>query len=365
MSRSDHRDFSRRRFLRTLGALAGTAAAAPVLAGESVLAPPFRGDLRVGVAVPAFGADASRAGAWLAGLRLALGDAAVITTEPAGPYSAQVAAAAGRLLQCGAQVIVGAVAPTRAREVATMFARSDGVFLNAEPGAQIVRTADGHAKVFHHSLHAWQASYATGVWAATAVGRRAATVASFRESGYDTLTAFQLGLESAGGEVVSQQVSGIPGRQRSDAECIDAARCVASDFVYTAGLAADGAISAPLSRAQGLPDAAFAAHYAQATGRVADAYALLGYEAGGLLLDAAQQAREQGWSLAHGLAGASVQGPRGLVRMNPVTRTSTAEAFVDAAGARLAQLRTFDERPVLAHPAWRQALSGWIVPYAA
>jgi ABC-type branched-subunit amino acid transport system substrate-binding protein len=367
MPHSHRSNFSRRRFLRAFGAVAGAAAATPLFAGESaLLAPSFSGRLRVGVALPAFGEQQHRTTAWLAGLGLALDDGAEVEIEPAGACAPEVGAAAVRLLQRNVHVVVGAVTPAYARDVAGAFDGSDAVFLNAEPGAHIVRSTDGHAQVFHHSLHAWQASYATGAWAAGSAGyRRAATVASFRESGYDTLAAFRLGLESAGGAVVSQQVSGIPGRGRSVAECLEAMRCDSPDFVYAAGLAAEGAVSAPLSRTGGKPEAAFAARYGQRTGHAADAYALLGYEAGGLLLDAAQQAREQGLSLSRGLAGAAFQGPRGWVRMNAATRTTTAEAFVDAAGAPLAELRGFDEQRVLAHPAWHLAVSGWAVPYAA
>lgn len=359
----------RRRFLQTLGALAGTAAAAPVLAGDSpfsLAAPSLSGQLRVGIALPEFGAEERRAQAWLAGLKLGLGQAAAIEIEAAGALAMQVCQASERLLQRGVQVVVGAIAPIRARDVGRSLQRSNAVFLNAEPGAHILRANDGHAKVFHHTLHAWQASYATGRWAAGAAGRRAAIVASFRESGYDTLAAFRLGFAAAGGEVVSQEISGIPGRERSAEECLQSVQCQAPDFVYAAGTAVAGAVGAPLSSsAQGRADQHFADCYAQFSGRAADAFALLGFEAGSLLQAAAQQALAQGLSLARSLASAGFQGPRGLVRMNPATRSTTAESFVDAAGARLPHLQTFDEQMVLADPSWRQAVSGWVVPYAA
>ncbi len=365
---------SRRRFLRD-AAVAGAAAAGTVAGGWALR--PFAAagatTVRVAVVPPSFGQGLSAS--WLNGLRLAFAGAPAVVVDTAAPAlgSLQVAAASRRLALAGADIIVGAVTPQGARDVARALRGTPALFLNAEPGAQILRPGDYEANVFHHSLHLWQANYATGVWAAQAIGSRAATLSAYLESGYDTVAAFAMGFTAGGGQITGETVSHVPGRSQTVNEVLAGLQAGQPDFVYinASGAraeelleAAPRALAAPFARAAGQPDAAFSRAYSQANGTPADAFALLGYEAGSLILAAREHSRHSGDDLRAGLAEASFDSPRGMLRMDRGSHASTAEAYVDRAGAALPWLAKVSEPVALAHAGWEQAVSGWSLPYA-
>lgn len=372
---------TRRAFLHNLAAAGGAAVAAPALAGTAWHGASIDSSaaLRVGVVPPAL--RDGLGDSWLAGMRLGLGlglglAGAPVNLELAAPASAtrQAADSARRMARDGADLVVGSLTPHAASQVALALRATSTPFLNAEAGAQRLHAADYQPNLFQHSLHLWQASYAAGAWAAQNRGRRAATLASFNESGYDTVTAFTLGFESAGGRVVEHAVSRAPGQPQSPRELVAGLRAQAPDFIYVSArgvraeelLAAAGslALAAPMARADGAADPAFVQACAGA-GVQANAFTLLGYEAGRLILAAAADRRASGEVLGTTLARAAFDGPRGTVRMDADLHATATSAYADRNGAALAWLPVVAERSALAHSGWRHAVSGWTLAYAA
>lgn len=372
---------SRRRFLRNL-AVAGGSAAVPL--GVSSVAQAFTlgapsaftlgapSHLRVGLAMPAFGKDGAQTASLVQGLRLALAGAPDVTFADAAPGTAMEQVAA--LGRAGADLVIGAVTPHGARHVGAALRGSRTVFLNVEPGAQILRPRDYHAWVFHHTLNLWQANYAAGVQAASARGRRAAILSSYIESGYDTSAAFTAGFESSGGTVVGLAVSHVPGQTATLPQLVSELHAAGADFIYVNAsgeraaelLAAVGpnAVAAPFAQS-GLADTPFANAYLKVAGAAPDAYALLGYEAGNLVLAAASSAQTRGSSLAAALREARFTGPRGSIHMQAGSHATCAGRYVDAGGAALKHLPEIAEAQALAHVGWPLAVSGWTLPYGA
>lgn len=364
---------SRRHFLHALAAFGGSAA---VPLGFSSVANAFTniatGKLRIGIALPTLGGNGVSTASLVNGLQLALAAAPDIRLDidTKGSDLTRI----NKLSQSGADLIIGAVTPRTARSVGEALSGSHSVFLNVEPGAHLQRARDVHAKVFHHTLQLWQAHYATGV-AAIARGKRAAVLSSFHEAGYDGTSAFIAGFHSVGGTVVSQVVNRAPGQQISPFQSVAELRQRHPDFIY---INASGARAVELTHAVGadalpapfaqtsIAESKFARDYQQTAGRAADAYALLGYESGQLILSAAaDRFADHDRSLREALSHVEFASPRGLVRMQPETQTTNATAYVDAGGGILKNLIAISESEARAHAGWSQAVSGWSLPYGA
>lgn len=363
---------SRRRFLHTLAVLGGSAAVPLSLSSAAhALTPVANARLRVGVALPALdNKNSATASSWN-GLQLALANAPhsmQLEMASKGSWRTQVE----NLSRSGSDLIMGAVTPRIAREIGKTLQGTHTVFLNVEPGAQMQHAQDLQANVFQHTLQLWQAHYATGE-AAIARGQRAAILSSFHESGYDGTAAFIAGFESAGGTVVSQFVHRGNDESKSLSQALAALQQGQPDLIYVnaGGVLAEKFMQAVGTRAvpspviaTGMPlDSAFLKNYQQTVGRPADAHALLGYEAGQLLLSAATRMSGQSMTLHSALAQAHFDSPRGRVKMQAETQTTTATAYVNAQGEILGHLTVAQENQARSHAGWTHAVSGWTLPH--
>ncbi len=360
---------TRREFLHSAGLIAA-ASAAPSLAWTVGSGKP----LRTVILKPGF-ANLQHSKAWFDGLMLALRrqpDIDLSVRELPASTAAQVGEIAAAA-KAGAQLVVSAISPRQIEAVAKNLAASGCLFFNVEPGAQVLASAP--ARVYSHSLQLWQAAAAMGRQGVREHGERAAMLASFRESGYDTLTAFDQGVEASGGRVVVQRIAGIPGGEHRMQRLLKGLHAEPADFLFVAAhgdelhalqeASAGRRIFGPLPNSGGAkPEAAFARSYARAYGHAPDAFALLGFEAGALLADASARMQADGLSPSAALAAARIDGPRGRVLMNPHTRQTTAPGFVDARGGPLAGLIPFEDVNLLAHARWTAAVSGWTTAYA-
>ncbi|MDB5987293.1 MAG: hypothetical protein JWR16_2346 [Nevskia sp.] len=371
---------TRRHFLQILATAIGGAATAPtfaaVLDGPSDLHQRPVGRLKLGVVLPGFGPSGCYTASWLNGLQLAFDDWANIelSIEQGGGRISQVLAGVLRLGKQEPDIIVGATTPHNIPQVAQALERRSTIFFNVEPGGHIAHAAASHANVFHHSLHLWQANYAAGAQAACRFGTRGWMISSFREAGYDTASAFALGFASAGGQVLQQAVSHVPGRTHNPRSLIAKALSARTDFIYINASGAEAqellaltpqaVLASPMARFAGAGNSTFAAAYQKFNGRKPDAYALLGFEAGNLIRVATQATDRSGESLSKTLQTAAFEGPRGLVQMDIGTRSTRARAFVDHSAAVIPDLEPTEEDIMLAHPDWQNAVSGWSVPYA-
>ena len=191
---------------------------------------------------------------------------------------------------------------------------------------------------------------------------------SFYDSGYDSLYAFQLGFESAGGAVQSTKVTHIPAGagdlhalmasiQRARPDLVFGAYSgpQASDFVRayaSAGLSAripllgsgflvdesllpeqgDAALgittALPWARTLDLPaNQAFMSAFQSFSGRPADPFAILGYDTAGLIAQCACNTNGPE-ELRQALANASFESPRGAVRMDAALLEAEAPLYL-------------------------------------
>jgi branched-chain amino acid transport system substrate-binding protein len=315
----------------------------------------------------------------LAGMRLYADQAAqrplrlIVEEVGLGPRDAY--SGARKLLeQNQVDLLAGVVNPGPAAGLHDLLQEHRTILTIADVGANIPRQIETHPHIFTSSLGYWQASHAMGSWAAQNLGRRAAVVTSFYDSGYDTVYAFRLGFEAAGGQIAETFVSHRPTDPNDHLPALMAQIAAARpDFIYaiTSGRDADAFLRAdagsslagriPLAgagftlaeqaaRVPGLPNMpmalpwahnlshaenqAFTTAYQSAIGRPADALALLGYDTAQLIdtavAAAAGDARDTS-RLQQALSQARFISPRGAVAIDPQTGSLAGPLYLGVA----------------------------------
>jgi branched-chain amino acid transport system substrate-binding protein len=374
---------SRRTFLRRIGAAAGALAAGQVLAACSnssaasltqsvdqaakpiaVNSPTARQDtLRVGLLLPqsqlypAIGAN-FRAGMdlFLAQRGSADRPISVIAQEYGTTPSTALEQASDWITNDQVDLIVGSLSSGAAATLHALLHERQMPLLVSNIGANLTRDDRQSPYIIRNSFSYWQSSWALGRWAAGNLGRQAFVASSFYDSGYDSLYAFQLGFESAGGAIQSTIVTHVPNDtgelhtlmaaiQRAQPDLVFAAYSgpQASDFVRAyadAGLSArvpllgsgfladesllaeqgDAALgiktALPWARTLNLPaNQAFTSAFQNFSGRPADPFAVLGYDTARLIAQCACNTSGPD-QLRQALATAAFESPRGAARMN-------------------------------------------------
>lgn len=74
-------------------------------------------------------------------------------------------------------------------------------------GENFIRQSEKRPFVVYSSLNLWQSNWALGSWAASHLGTRGVMSASAYDSGYDAFTAFRLGYQASGGDIVHLHIS--------------------------------------------------------------------------------------------------------------------------------------------------------------
>jgi branched-chain amino acid transport system substrate-binding protein len=381
--------WTRRDFFRVAGIGSGALALGAYASGNASGGPgaraavPRPADARppsIIALVPALRDASALADDFLVGLRLALGESVRLVVEEIPTRSWHFGERIGnRIERERAALVVGLLGAAQAIRFHERLPSRETVLLAASAGETIVREGMTHPYLFHHGLSTWQASWALGQWAARNVGHRAALAASFYDSGYDTLAAFQLGFEQAGGEVVQIHLTHLPTEAGEPLPLIAPIAASRPDFVfaaYSGGFAVDfirayaeselagrvpllgtdfltgkrvlqqvrgaatGIITAsswgnPGNAASGAFRTAYAAHGRGEPG----AFALLGYETALIAVAALAQVASgmaTAATLRDALASVCIDGPRGCVTMQPRAQSTSAPVFlrrVAAAGA--------------------------------
>ncbi len=225
----------------------------------------------------------------------------------------------------------------------------------ADVGANVVRPDELNPSVVYHSLNLWRANWAAAAHAVHQYGRKSFVAASFHESGYDALYAAQLGVESAGGAVVQTRITHVQPQSGEMAALLSEIQSTQPDFVFAlyngaqavefmnayqaAGMfrqiplvASSFALDDPVLAAVGdsligvqsgfswsstldhAANARFAAAYQIVSGKRADAFGVLGYEALQLVdqgVHAAGSTRAD--RLVEAINAVQLESPRGVV----------------------------------------------------
>ncbi len=314
----------------------------------------------------------------------------------------------------GVDFAVGLLPVNLAAALQPLFAAQQVCLIACQAGENIPRRDEQGPFCFQNSLALWQANYALGARAAAQIGRRAILAQSFYDSGYDLPFAFRLGYEQAGGEVLRTFLTHRPPdpgplapifelaeRERADLIFASYSGRPAGDFLraYAAAglggrvpllgsaflideasleehgealLGAQTAIGWDAGAADARP---FAEAFRARTGRPADGFAALGYEAARWIAAAVEAL---GGDLTRperthdALADASVAGPRGPLRVEPGTLCALPAAvtlrevrreggaLVQAPIAALPPIGADDEPLGVIRDSLR---SGWFNPY--
>lgn len=375
------RRYSRRRFLTSLGLAAGGLLAAPLVGAKGASAAPTHtapGDgakspaksavrLKVGVLLPQSSIYPQLGANFMAGMRTCLRasgydrlprEISLVPEEVSPGQSLQKATA---LLQANkANLLAGVFAPNVAAQLQGVLKANQALLLASSLGENIPRYSEQSQDIFYHTLGYWQANYALGNWAVKNLGRKVFVATSFYDSGYDALYAFRLGVASAGGEVVGTHITNMSGGSEDIGPVMDAINAAKPDVVYggycgqhaidfvkaygnsglawrtplvgSAFLVDESVLPSQGSSALGihtcLPWAPsienqenrnFIAAYRQLTGQAPDAFALLGFEAARLIIQAVETAggyAGKSDSLRASMAAARFDGPRGPVAMD-------------------------------------------------
>ncbi|HXJ64963.1 MAG TPA: ABC transporter substrate-binding protein [Actinomycetota bacterium] len=365
MNERESRRFSRRRFLQAAGGGAGIAALSPLL-GAAHASASTSSKLRVGVLSPS-GGDSPTMGANLVdGIRMGF-DAAGVTASISGedvPLGHQGAyTAATSVLSSGVDVVIAGITAPVARQLAPLFEQAGVPLVVANAGGHVVQPADRSDAVFHVPLGYWPSAYSLGRWAAANAGQRGLIATSLADGGYDAVFAYRRGLESAGGRWLDTMVthqtadagaSGLADTVRASgaqhvfalyagSRALDALRAlrptgvkvlagaftVDESLLTKAGSNAQSVWSAsswsPALRSTA--NRAFVKGFRARTGRKADAFAVVGYDAATAVATGTSRAGSAR-GLIGGLNGATIASPRGTLRVDAGTNQALAPLYL-------------------------------------
>jgi branched-chain amino acid transport system substrate-binding protein len=254
------------------------------------------------------------------------------------------------------ELIVGSLSSGIAATLHPLLHERGMPLLVSNIGANMSRDDRYSPYIIRNSFSYWQSSWALGRWAAGNLGKQAFVASSFYDSGYDSLYAFQLGFESAGGAITSTKVTHLPtdpgelhtlmaAIQQAQPDLVFAAYSgsQANDFVRAyadSGLSAhipllgsgflvdesllpqqgDAALgiktALPWARTLDLPaNQAFTSAFQDFSGRPADPFAVLGYDTARLIAQCACNTSGPD-QLRQALATAAFESPRGSARMD-------------------------------------------------
>ncbi len=384
--RSDDAIYSRRQFLLNAAKLAGAAIAYPLLSSPVAAAAQTAsksspttsrpvGPHTVGLLMPASSYYAALSSSFIAGMSLSfrqLGMPGVeVVSEDIGSGSHDVWHKVELMIQSGGvDVLVGMVNPSVAATIRPLLEGSNKAFIASGLGENVPRTGEYSPNILYHTMDMWQANWALGNWAARNLGTTAVSGSSFYDSGYDTEYAFRCGFESGGGQIVAGLITHRPGDTGGVAPLISLVRDTHPDLVF-AGYCGNLAVdllkaysgvglsrSVPLigtayltdrqvlastgnaaagirtafswSRTLDTPEnQAFVAAYESATGKRADPFSVLGYEAAQIIA-----AITAGRSPVGALSTAQFTGPRGRITTDGQTHSTVGPVYLQEAQRR-------------------------------
>ncbi|HEX2913785.1 MAG TPA: ABC transporter substrate-binding protein [Chloroflexia bacterium] len=161
----------------------------------------------------------------------------LVAQENGGSYTRSRSNVSKLLVETGGALLAGITNPANlSTRYSDVVAQQKALFLAGSSGENVSRDGDTSANLVHSSLMSWQSAWTIGNWAAAKFGKKALVMSSFYESGYDALYAFQLGFESAGGQVVKTVITGSPSNPAvsTEAALLDAVKETRPDVVYAA-----------------------------------------------------------------------------------------------------------------------------------
>lgn len=270
-----------------------------------------------------------------------------------------------------ADVVVAYLNPDVVPQIQDVFEKNKTALIAVGAGENIVRSSDKSPYVFYNTFGMWQSNWTAGEWAARNVGNTAFIATSFYEGGYDSSYAFAKGFESAGGSIVGSKTTGGPSDEATAYDAIQEIESLNPDLVYALysgteavdfvrtysssnlggqvplmasgftindemlphmGSTSDGIRSVmPWANTLGTSvNKDFSSTYTSKTGRSADMFSVLGFETAQLISQAVRSAggTQRTRNLIDAISYAEFDSPRGRLRMNPQTHSSTTPLYL-------------------------------------
>lgn len=265
------RPISRRTFLKTIAA-ASSALAVPIVSSPTVAhaaigtvkarATAIRAN--IGVILPQAAINESLNQSFTNGFKLALQGkrndvtaAVQLVVRESGVRQQQLQATLADVFATAKpDLIVGLLRPNVTTAIETLLTKQRRCLLATSISATIPSTVTPPVWGVDFALPYWQSAWALGQWAAQNMGKRAAILHSFVESGYDSAFAFGCGFAAGGGEWSAMTVTHAPSNPTKLAETLDAVAATQPDVVYlgyTGEFAAEMLAALPRSGLRGLP----------------------------------------------------------------------------------------------------------------
>jgi branched-chain amino acid transport system substrate-binding protein len=286
-----------------------------------------------------------------------------LITEDEGTQPDAAAQKARKLVeQDQVDLVVGIVSSGVAAAIRDYFHDNKKFLIIANAGANAMTRSAKSPYIFRTSFTNWQPNWPMGKWAAENIGKRAFISVPDYGAGNDTVSAFRNSFEAAGGEVVNIQKTPFPNMGDS-APFVTQIKDAAPDFVYAfySGAAATTFVKAYASfgLAGSIPlagsgfmveqdvlpthgDAAlgvktglhwaltldnpenkkFAEEYQKRTNRVADVFAVQGYDTAHVIVDALNKVQgdmSKTDDLINAFGSAQFASPRGTFKMDSNT----------------------------------------------
>lgn len=377
---------SRRKFFKSAGLLAGgiVAASAPMMAKAAVPPLPRNADqtIKVGILRPRSQIYPTMGDNLTQGMKLCLDqhDSMVgsrkieIIPKDIGPHAGDAVKAFRSLAEDkDTDLVVGILSSPVAANLRETCEETKTVLIVSDIGARMPYQNEKSPFIFRNTFNYWQSHWAMGQWAAKHQGKRCMIVSSLYDTGYDSIYAFRRGFDDAGGTVMGQ--ARIIGEEPLGSPVSDVISEISKDrpdMVYAlfhdhsaltfakaysdAGLARDIPLlgSGFMTDERLLPamektaigmktclpwsptletaeNKAFATAYQKSTGTLPDAFAVLGYDTGQLIINALNAAdgkkiQKARWMKA--LANVRFTSPRGDFRMNPETHSAVTPLYL-------------------------------------
>lgn len=236
---------SRRRFVKLAASMAGIIAFPTLLGAQERSSTAARtrmgvsAPMTIGVVVPNSTVHPTMGSSFLDGMRLfAHQDDVRLSNRPLSfipaMYGTRLSLARTRIRDLivdeHVNMIIGLMSIEAVAGLGGMFETYEVPLVVAGAGMNVVRAGVSNPSLVASTLGGWQSAMALGHWAGGHLGDYALTTASFYESGYDALYAFQLGFEGAGGRVTSMPV--VQGSDFGMMQVIDFIEQTQPDVVY-------------------------------------------------------------------------------------------------------------------------------------
>jgi len=364
---------NRRDFLRIAGLATGATVTLPLQAYARFL---FDGrpPLTIGMIVPRSTVFPELGRMLVDGMKLQLAESGWDSTRLLVREVAsgdEIAAARKLLAEARVEILTGMFNPLAVNRLRDDLDRSGALFINIEGGANSFVPREESPLMYQNSLGYWQSNWAMGNWAVGNMGKRAAMVTSFYESGYDSCYAFPQGFEVAGGKIICSAVTHAPLGGTDPETAMKGAVASRPDFIFVsaggqdalelvaayhgAGLAGKiplvasgfllhGELLTRLgSSAQGITSCLpwsstldtpenrdFCSAFSRATGAQPDSFAVLGYDTGSLIVRAVAAAGtvKRSSDLKKALEHLEIASPRGTFGIIPSSGSSDAPLYL-------------------------------------